>query len=451
VEPLSFSEFLGHCRSYDPGHPAPRPIPDWPHVRRLAEALAEHDRLLVLKSRQMMATWIGCAWLLHRALTEGPGVHLVLSKEERSARELVDRIRFLHQQLQGPLRAERVKLSRTAFELPEREVRVLSLPASPHAVRGLSPRTVLWDEMAFARYDEEIWTAVKPAVDAGGRFVGVSTPNGPSGVFARLVHDGSGAFAVHRIHYRESPERGPAWEEAARAGLSAARWQREQELSFLAAEGRVYDQFDQNIHIVQTETETDLLGKTVYYRAIDFGYRRPAVLWAAEYPDGTLLILDELLGDRWPLSRLLAEMEEVDRRQGLAEEAITHTAVDPAGAGTTDYGISPAETLRLEGYKLRHRPSGVAAGVERVRELLVDARGQVRLLVHARCRKLVEAFGGYEWAEDGEQPRKDGLHDHLMDALRYLVVNLPRFQRPAGVRPPRVGGLPPSAGPASTP
>jgi len=441
MNPPDFLDFLGLCRTHDPGHDEPRSIPDWEYVQKLASALVDHDRLLVVKSRQMMVTWIGCSWLLYRALTGGPGQHLVLSKEERSAKELIERIRFLYEHLPPEISVKQARFRSEGISFAESDSQILSLPATPHAVRGRSPRTVFWDEMAFTPYDEEIWTAVKPAVDSGGRFFGVSTPNGPSGVFARLVHSGATSFQTIHLHYSLNPERDKTWRVSAKSGLSISKWRREQELSFEGAEGRVYDQFDSRTHIINRMSRPGRKKGQRLFRGVDFGYLHPAAVWAVEEPDGGLTIFDCLLGDRWPVQKFAQRILAIDARYGLTEKDFHHTAVDPAGAASTDFGIRPIEALEAAGIRVVHRSSNIAPGVEAVRSLLLDANGEVKLKVHSRCTKLIEAFQSYAWDEEGEVPHKDGIHDHLMDALRYLVINLPRFQRLPLTTTPRVAGL----------
>lgn len=439
---MSFLDFLLRLRTYDPGRDGTRAIPAWPYISELARALETHDRVLVVKSRQMLVTWIGCAHVLYRALTGGPGVHLVISKEERSANEMIERIRFLAGSLPREFASETISARRNRIELPDRDARILSLPAAPHAVRGLSPATVFWDEIAFTPHDELIWSGVKPAVDSGGRLLAVSTPNGPTGVFHRLVHQGGDRFRVHRDHYSQNPERTRAWERSARAGLSDARWRREQELSFEGAEGKVYDQFDAHVHVLDEPFVPGRREGVRLYRGIDFGYLRPAVVWAEEAADGSLVVFDNLLGDRWSLDELIRRIRLVDRRHGLRARDFTWTAVDPAGAARNDYGIAPAQTLRERGFRVVYRPSTIMPGLEAVRALLMDANGSVRLQLDPRCTALRNAFEGYAWSARGELPVKDGEHDHLMDALRYLVINLPRFQPAARDVPPRVSGVP---------
>ncbi len=438
---MTFLDFLYTLRTWAPGHILPQPFPDWPYVRKLAHDLDKHDRLLVVKSRQMMVTWLGCAYVLYRALNGGPGIHLVISKEERSAKEMIERIRFLLAYATEDADLPEVKASRTEIAFPTLDARILSLPAAPFAVRGLSPRTLFWDEMAFTPNDEEIWTAVKPAVDSGGHFFGVSTPNGPLGTFYELIHDTSGVFTVARVHYSENPERDSEWEEDARAGLSSARWRREQELSFEGAEGRVYDQFDPQIHVLSEPCIPGRKPGAKLYRGIDWGYRRPAVIWAEEDEDGSLVIFAELLGDRWGLRKLMDQIHQVDQRFGLSERDFTWTAVDPAGAANMDIGISSVDTFRDAGFKLDYRRSNIDPGVETVRSFLLDAFGNVSLRIDPRCTRLRTAFEGYQWDIHGDNPDKDGEHDHLMDALRYLIINLPRYKHiPTPVRP-RIEGM----------
>ncbi|MDP8208709.1 MAG: hypothetical protein P9L92_18745 [Candidatus Electryonea clarkiae] len=436
-----FPTFLRRCKTFDPAHDEPRKIPEWQFVRRFSEALEKNDRLLVVKSRQMLVTWIGCAYIYYRAKTGGPGIHLLLSKEERSSKEMIARLQFIYKNLPEYEKEEEVKFQSSAIIFPELGTRILSLPAAPYAVRGLSPRTVFWDEMAFTPDDEEIWASAKPAVDAGGRFIGVSTPNGPGGVFARLVHGREKGFEIVRIHYSENPDRDSEWEENARAGLSPARWRREHELSFEGAEGAVYDQFDTEIHVLKDSYKVINSFESRIFRGIDFGYRKPAVIWAELHGDGRLIIFDCVVGDKWSVDQLIAEIKARDGKHGITEKDVHWSAVDPAGAAKTDFGISPVEYLINQHFKILWSSSSITAGIEVVRALLKDATGKVRLQIDPSCTSLIEAFQGYAWGEEGEVPIKDGVYDHPMDALRYLIVNLQRTRMEVPHHSPIIHGV----------
>ena len=76
-------------------------------------------------------------------------------------------------------------------------------------------------------------------------------------------------------------------------------------------------------------------------------------------------------------------------------------------------------------------------GLEMIRQFLSPAEGEAKLVISPRCRQLIRSFEGlrYERLKSGglsELPEKDGVHDHVMDALRYFFVN--RFGRKYGVK-----------------
>ena len=86
-----------------------------------------------------------------------------------------------------------------------------------------SPSGVFWDEMAFTPYSEGIWTAVKPAIDSGGSFIGVSTPNGTDNVFYHLYQDKSNRFGRLKVHWKDHPLRGEEWLKEAQVNADILR------------------------------------------------------------------------------------------------------------------------------------------------------------------------------------------------------------------------------------
>ena len=67
----------------------------------------------------------------------------------------------------------------------------------------------------------------------------------------------------------------------------------------------------------------------------------------------------------------------------------------------------------------------VVAGRER--RALRPALGEATLFVHPRCTRLIKALLSYRHDGVKEEPVKDGVHDHLIDALRYFFVNREGF------------------------
>ena len=250
-------------------------FPDWYYLHRLVGASCRERFLLVPKSRQMLVTWTMVALAVWRAMFREHGVLLFLSRNERCAEELLERARFILDHLPRALRPRLSSNSKEEIAFRTLGSRLLSLPASPNGPRMYSPSSVFWDEMAFTPYDEPIWAALKPALDSGGRFVGVSSSGGPNNLFARFVQSAdkdrdsslipppSSLFFVHRIHYSEHPERkSDRWKAQAALGLSEARWQQEQEISFDSQSDQVYSEFDPQRHILGQDWPCAATGKS---------------------------------------------------------------------------------------------------------------------------------------------------------------------------------------------
>jgi hypothetical protein len=58
--------------------------------------------------------------------------------------------------------------------------------------------------------------------------------------------------------------------------------------------------------------------------------------------------------------------------------------------------------------------------VAAVQALLENGKGQVRLTIHQRCKRLIECLELQCYTDKGD-PDKDAGHDHMNDALGYLV------------------------------
>ncbi len=416
------------------------PFPDWQHLRDMTAALLGSKRILVVKSRQMMATWTSLGLLLHKAIFGKPGVYLLLSRNERSARELLDRMRYLAAGLPLHFRLSAGTNSSQELEFEDKKVRILSLPATPDTPRMHSPAGVIWDEMAFTPNADEIWAALKPALDSGGFFWGISSSGGPHNTFARLAKDPTGyGLKSFWLHYSQHPHRDAAWVREAKKGLSLQKWAREYEISFEAAEDRVYAEFQQRTHVLVEpwRVQPDL----PIYRSVDFGFYHPVVMYMQKTVDDRVVIFDEWIGDRATVQDLIDGIRRKDAAHGITERQVQWTSCDPAGHSPGDSGVSPIERLKRAGFKVRVRSSRIEEGVDLVREMLREREGAPGLTVSPLAARTIDDFHGYRIREDGLGPEKDNVHDHTMDALRYFVVNLLGVKdRNMKVRP-RVRGI----------
>lgn len=202
----------------------------------------------------------------------------------------------------------------------------------------------------------------------------------------------------------------------------------------------VFDEYEPQLHLmpVPFRWKPDA-GKT--YRGIDFGYRHPYVVWVHRSPDGSLTLFDEWEGVDATVEEMMTAIRNIDRKHGIVEDDIEWSGCDPAGAAMTDSGISAVERMRQSGFKIKYRKSEIMTGIDLLKSQLCDAAGRVSLRFSPNAVRTTDHLRHYSWDSDKDQPMKDGEHDHAVDALRYLIINLLGIKRGSWTKA-QVVGLP---------
>lgn len=245
-------------------------------------------------------------------------------------------------------------------------------------------------------------------------------------------------FWVLFCHYSADPDKDPerngkAWYEEARKGLSPEQWEQEYEINFFAKLGkRVFPEFRKEVHV----REVRFNRHSPLYLGWDFGFHHPAVVMCQIDQEDRLIVLREILGESINLYSFIEKFvyPEIER---LGIEIVSHAGrrepnhniisfCDPAGVQRVDSSTSSSvEIIRSYGFKkVQYDKKSVEYGIDVIRRLLMLRNdGTPGMYVHPSCRLLIEGFlGGYHYKEDEDVPEKDGLYDHLFDALRYLVI-----------------------------
>ena len=188
-------------------------------------------------------------------------------------------------------------------------------------------------------------------------------------------------------------------------------------------ENAVFNQFDPDIHVKPVSYDPTL----PLYRAIDFGFVNPFVcLWIQIDGEGKVRVIDEYVKSRM---RIVEHATELKARTPCAEQQVAGTFCDPAGSGRNDVtGTSAIKELTALGIRVRYRYSSILDGIEQIRAHLHAGDGSHRLVIDPSCRELIKAMQCYHYPETGsanqsELPKKDGVHDHAIDALRYFFAN----------------------------
>jgi len=233
--------------------------------------------------------------------------------------------------------------------------------------------------------------------------------------------------------------------------IPLVRWQSEALCLRPSRSDAVFPEFDERAHLfgdalhpVCFEPASGALGgvggsgSARLYAGMDFGFRSPTtVLWASLSADGVLRVLDCYAEATRTLDKHIEAITERTARFTGAGIGLCHIAVDPAGHQRSAHsGVSSVVMLRQAGLVVRSRPAAIDDGLQRIRMMLEDRphcdEGVVstgpRLLIHRRCAPLIEAMHRFHYPADKPHetsPVKDG-NDHAVDALRYLVMSLPR-------------------------
>lgn len=176
-------------------HDRKTPIKQFPrkeYLKRLVSLWLENDKLLVAKSRQMLATWTFVALYLHDTQFNVGRLNFFVSKKEEDADALVSRAWFIYEQQPDFLKPYKGDRSFCKIEFPELHSKIRGVPQGGDQLRMHTASGVFSDEMAFQSEAEDSYTAAKPTIEGGGRFTGVSSAY-PS-FFEELYKDNAGVY-----------------------------------------------------------------------------------------------------------------------------------------------------------------------------------------------------------------------------------------------------------------
>ncbi len=211
--------------------------------------------------------------------------------------------------------------------------------------------------------------------------------------------------------------------------MSADELRSRQYGEFLDFGGRVYPEFDENIHVIPPfDVPLDWQDKL----SIDPGFRNPLSchFYAVDY-DGNIYVVAEHYAKDKDIAYHSAQIKQI------AESLNWHTMsngmlsalIDSAANQTTlassksvsdlfyDYGISVNTNVNKD----------VFSGIQRVKSYLKNGAGEAHLFIFDTCINMIKEMKSYRWGK-GESPVKE--NDHSMDELRYYIMSRPENKKP---------------------
>ena len=183
---------------------------------------------------------------------------------------------------------------------------------------------------------------------------------------------------------------------------------------WVAAQGRVYDFFDES-----WARPVPVGGMERWCISCDYGTVNPTSLGLWGLRDGVWYRVAESYCDARAEGRQRTDGEHADALERLAGgRPIWKVVADPSAA-------SFIETLRRRGWRVEKADNDVLAGIRTTAELL--RRG--RLVICQGCADALREFTLYCWDEKAGGDRVKKVHDHAMDDIRYFAASVAAGER----------------------
>lgn len=440
--------------------------------RQTLEAWFQHEKIVVLKSRQMQFSWLMLAAHLWLAMTRKDQDIYIRRNNWKDALQLLNRIQYIYDNMPEAIWPKELRPSMKTKEgqiyFPELNSYIFAMAKGADQGRGETPSALLIDEFAFQEDASEFWSTLTPALQGKSKVTCISTPCPLYGdedpIHRRLVEDRTGegyaeeakktneelnkweklqgykifrnpgnGFIAINCHYTADPEkRTDTWKKRMRSQMDAKEWATEMELSWETYAGEpVYgNEFNPDLHIAKEIIEPNP-EYPILIRGWDFGGNHSCVL--LQYYDGTVYVIKEWANVGYNTRKIAgAIQEECNLTYGNQYRYIE--VIDPSARweGRSSEGISCVDVMKDLGMEV---VSGIQEPTKRIdavmKKLITLNNGKPSLILSPRqCPMLERGFrGGYQYPEKATANQKKNRplkneFSHIHDALQYPLTKL---------------------------
>lgn len=168
---------------------------------------------VILKSRQMGISTLTAGYSVWNMVFREDFNVLVIAIKQDTAKNLITKVRVMHEMLPSWLRVGTEEDNRLSLRLKNGS-QIKAVSSAPDAARSEALSLLVIDEAAFIDKIEEIWTSAQQTLATGGAAILLSTPNGTGNLFHKTwveAERGDGQFNPIKLHWSEHPERDQAW------------------------------------------------------------------------------------------------------------------------------------------------------------------------------------------------------------------------------------------------
>jgi phage terminase large subunit len=196
---------------------------------------------------------------------------------------------------------------------------------------------------------------------------------------------------------------------------------------FSTAEGLVYPEFDQNVHVIEPfdvpkEWQCDL--------SIDPGLTNPTSchFYAVDF-DGNIYVVAEHFEAGQSVDFHVDKINAIANKLGWKrdEKGRLHALIDSAAnQRTLASQKSVAELFCERGIVVNTNVNkDLYSGIQRIKSLFEQR--PPKIYIFKNCVNLIRELKSYWWG-NGDRPKK--VDDHALDELRYFIMSRPRPQKP---------------------
>ena len=194
---------------------------------------------------------------------------------------------------------------------------------------------------------------------------------------------------------------------------------------FAAAEGLVYPEFEEAVHVVDPfpipKDWQDMI-------SIDPGLNNPlsAHWYAVDFDDNVYVVFEHFAAGRdidyhaQEIKRISKQLDWKTDRAGRV-----NALIDSAAKQRTLAGVKSVCELFYERGILVNPDveKDLFSGIARVKSYLKQGNGLPNLYIFSNCTELIKELKGYYWGS-GDTPRK--ADDHALDEMRYYLMSKPK-------------------------
>jgi hypothetical protein len=275
---------------------------------------------IILKSRQLGISTLTAGYALWKMLFKADFNCLVIATKQDVAKNLVTKVRVMHENLPKWLRGQVLEDNKLSLRLTNGS-QIKAISSKGDAGRSEALSLLIFDEAAFIDKIDEIWTAAQQTLATGGDCIALSTPNGVGNWFHKqwVEATAGGEFNNIKLHWTVHPDRDDKWRAKQTELLGEKMAAQECDCDFISSGHTVVDG-----EILQWYEQT-YVKEPIEKRGFDGNY------WIWEYPNYSknyMVVADVARGDSTDYSAF--HVFDTEQCKQVAEYK--------GKIGTTEYG-----------------------------------------------------------------------------------------------------------------